>query len=75
MQRYEPYGLYSSIALDYKEETQRYEGTFTMTEPTDNNAGLTFDCGASECGVPYTVTIENLVMHKLENEATDDSVE
>lgn len=71
MQRYEPYGLYSSIDLDYKEETQRYEGTFTMTQPTDKNAGLTFDCGASDCGVPYMVKIENLVMQKVEEETAD----
>lgn len=67
MQRYDPYGVYSSIDLDYKEVTQTYEGTFTMTQPTDKNAGLTFDCGASECGVPYTVTIENLKVYKTED--------
>ena len=66
MQRYDPYGVYSSIDLDYKEVTQTYEGTFKMTQPTDKNAGLTFDCGASECGVPYTVTIENLKVYKTE---------
>ena len=75
MQRYDPYGLYGSIALDYKEETQKYEGTFTMTQPTDKNAGLTFDCGASECGVPYTVTIENLVVVEVEIEAANGTAE
>ena len=75
MQRYDPYGLYSSIALDYKEETQRYEGLFTMTQPTDKNAGLTFDCGASECGVPYSITIENLEVVEVEVSAADATTE
>lgn len=66
MQNYDPYLTYKTITLDYKEETQTYEGTFTMTEPTEKNSRITFDCGASECGVPYSVTIENLVMMKVD---------
>lgn len=69
MQNYDPYVTYATVALEYKEETQSYEGTFTMTEPTDKSSRITFDCGASECGVPYTVTIENLVMLKAEDKA------
>lgn len=69
MQNYDPYVTYVTVALEYKEETQTYEGTFTMTEPTDKNSRITFDCGASECGVPYTVQIENLVLLKVEETA------
>ena len=65
----DPYVTYATVALEYKEETQTYEGTFTMTEPTDKNSRITFDCGASECGVPYTVQIENLVLLKVEETA------
>ena len=70
MQNYDPYVTYATTALEYKEEKQVYEGTFTMTEPTDKNARITFDCGASECGMPYDVQIENLVLLKVE-EATE----
>ena len=66
MQNYDPYVTYATVALEYKEETQTYEGTFTMTEPTDKSSRITFDCGASECGMPYTVLIENLVLLKVE---------
>ena len=66
MQNYDPYVTYATVALEYKEETQTYEGTFTMTEPTDKNSRITFDCGASECGMPYSVLIENLVLLKVE---------
>jgi len=69
MQNYDPYVTYATVALEYKEETQTYEGTFTMTEPTDKNSRITFDCGASECGMPYSVEIENLVLMKVEENA------
>lgn len=65
MQDYGEYKTYFSHTLDYKEEVQRYEGVFTMTEATDKNARITFDCGASELDVSYSVTIENLVIIKL----------
>ena len=73
MQNYDPYVTYTTVALEYKEETQTYEGTFTMTEPTDKNSRITFDCGASDCGVPYMVQIENLVLLRMEDttEATE----
>ena len=67
MQNYDPYVTYATVALEYKEESQTYEGTFTMTEPTDKNSRITFDCGASECGMPYSVLIENLVLLKVED--------
>lgn len=69
MQNYDPYVTYATVALEYKEETQTYEGTFTMTEPTDKNSRITFDCGASDCGMPYSVEIENLVLMKVEENA------
>ena len=69
MQNYDPYVTYATVTLDYKEETQVYEGTFTMTEPTDKNSRITFDCGAGACGTPYTITIENLSLVKVEETA------
>lgn len=66
MQDYGDYKTYFSCTLDYKEESQHYEGVFRMTDATDANARITFDCGASSLGVPYTVTIENLVIEKTE---------
>ncbi len=72
MQNYDPYLTYTTVELQYQEETRTYEGTFTMTEPTDKNSRITFDCGASACGVPYTVTIENLVLLKAEEGSNAD---
>lgn len=65
MQDYGDYKTYHTHTLDYKEETQHYEMVFKMTEATDNNARITFDCGASKLDEPYTVTIENLLIIKL----------
>lgn len=65
MQNYEDYQSYSSENLKYKEEAQHYEGEFRMTEKTDSNARITFDCGGSKLDGTYTVTIENLTMTKI----------
>lgn len=65
MQDYGDYKTYSTTTLDYKEESQHYEGVFKMTESTDNRARITFDCGASKLDVPYNVVIENLVIVKV----------
>ena len=65
MQDYGTYQTYFSQELSYAEETQHYEGVFQMTEATDEKAQIAFDCGASKLGVPYTITIENLVIVKL----------
>jgi len=75
MQNYDPYLTYATVTLDYKEETQKYEGVFTMTEPTDKNSRITFDCGASKCGEPYMVTIENLTMIKEETQTATENIE
>lgn len=64
MQNYGDYNVYASETLDYKEETQHFEGEFKMTENTDANARITFDCGASELDGSYTVKIENLTLIK-----------
>lgn len=65
MQDYGEYKTYFTHTLEYKEESQQYEGVFQMTEGTDSNARITFDCGASTLGVLYSITIENLVIIKL----------
>ncbi|MCM1373695.1 MAG: cellulase family glycosylhydrolase [Muribaculum sp.] len=66
MQNYEDYQSYSSESLRYKEEAQHYEGEFRMTEKTDSNARITFDCGGSKLDGTYTVTIENLTLTKVQ---------
>jgi len=65
MQDYGDYVSYYSMGLDYKTEPQHYEMVFTMTENTDTNARITFDCGASKLGTEYSIKIENLVLIKL----------
>lgn len=65
MQNYENYQTYFSENLKYKEEAQHYEGEFRMTENTDSNARITFDCGGSKLEGAYTVTIENLTLTKI----------
>lgn len=65
MQNYEDYQTYFSENLKYKEEAQHYEGEFQMTEKTDSNVRITFDCGGSKLDGVYTVTIENLTLTKI----------
>lgn len=65
MQDYGDYLSYYGMGLDYSTETQHFETVFTMTEPTDNNSRITFDCGAGKVGEPYSIKIENLVLIKL----------
>lgn len=65
MQNYENYQTYFSENLKYQEEAQHYEGEFWMTENTDSNARITFDCGGSKLDGVYTVTIENLTLTKI----------
>lgn len=65
MQDYGDYKTYFSKNLKYKEDAQHYEGEFQMTEKTDSNARITFDCGASKLDGSYVITIENLVLTKL----------
>lgn len=65
MQNYGDYKTYSSADLKYIEETQHYEGEFLMTEATDADARITFDCGASKLDGSYVITIENLVLTKI----------
>ncbi|MDE5588391.1 MAG: cellulase family glycosylhydrolase [Acetatifactor sp.] len=65
-QNYEPYGVYASGSADYTTETQHYSDMFTMTEDTDKNVALVFNCGKREENVPYTMTVTNLRIVKID---------
>lgn len=65
-QNYDPYEVYASGSAHYSQETQHYTTTFTMSEDTDNNVALVFNCGKHEKEVPYTMTVTNLSLIKVE---------
>lgn len=65
-QNYDPYGIYASGSTDYTQEVQRYTTTFTMTEETDTNVALVFNCGKHTDNVPFTMTVTNLSLIKVE---------
>lgn len=65
-QNYDPYGVYASGSADYTQETQHYSDVFTMTEETDKNVALVFNCGKREEKVPYTMTVTNLRIVKID---------
>lgn len=60
------YASYPTLPLEYKAEPQHYRAEYVMSEPTDPNSRITFDCGASRVGGTYTITIENMVLTKVE---------
>lgn len=64
-QNYGSYATYFVDRLDLEPETKHYEATFTMTEPTDNNAKISFNFGASQY-TDYTNIIENLTLIAVE---------
>ena len=64
-QNYGSYATYFVDRLDLEPETKHYEATFTMTEPTDNNAKISFNFGASQ-HTDYTNIIENLTLIAVE---------
>ena len=65
-QNYDPYGVYESGSTDYTQEVQHYTTTFTMTEETDINVALVFNCGKHAENVPFTMTVTNLSLIKIE---------
>lgn len=65
-QNYNPYGVYASGSVDYTTETQHYTSKFTMNEETDKNVALVFNCGKRKNKVPFTVTVTNLKVIKIE---------
>lgn len=65
-QNYTPYGVYASGSADYTQETQHYSDVFTMTEETDKNVALVFNCGKREENVPYTMTVTNLRIVRID---------
>lgn len=64
-QNYGSYSTYFVDRIDLEPQTKHYEATFTMTEPTDNNAKISFNFGASQY-TDYTNTIENLTLIAIE---------
>ncbi len=64
-QNYGSYATYFVDRLDLEPQTKHYEATFTMTEPTDNNAKISFNFGASQ-HTDYTNIIENLTLIAVE---------
>ena len=64
-QNYEPYGVYVSGEMDCTKELQHYTTTINMTQATDGNVALVFNCGKREESVPYTLTVTNLSLVKL----------
>ncbi len=64
-QNYGSYATYFVDRLDLEPQTKHYEATFTMTEPTDNNAKISFNFGASQ-HTDYTNIIENLTLVPVE---------
>lgn len=64
-QNYGEYQTYFVDRLDLEPTMKHYEALFTMTEPTDNNAKISFNFGASQY-TDYTNTIENLSLIAVE---------
>lgn len=65
-QNYDPYGVYASGSADYTTDTQHYSNVFTMNEETDRNVALVFNCGKRKEKVPYTMTVTNLRLVRIE---------
>lgn len=65
-QNYAPYGVYASGSADYTTKTQHYSNVFTMNEETDRNVALVFNCGKRKEKVPYTMTVTNLRIVRIE---------
>lgn len=65
-QNYDPYFTYVSNSAHFSSEVQHYTTTFTMSEETDDNVALVFNCGKHDKDVPYTMTVTNLSLIKVE---------
>lgn len=64
-QNYGDYKSYFSDAITLEPVAQHYEALVTMTDPTDTNAKIAFNFGASAYS-DYTNTIENLSLVAVE---------
>jgi len=64
-QNYGDYVSYFSDSIDLEPTVKHYEKLITMTSPTDSNAKIAFNFGASEHS-NYTNTIENLSLVAVE---------
>ena len=65
-QNYDPYGVYASGSIDCTQEVQHYSAVITMEEKTDGNVALVYNCGKHGESVPYTLTVTNLSLVKVE---------
>ena len=65
-QNYDPYGVYASGSIDCTQEVQHYSAVITMAEGTDSNVALVYNCGKHGESVPYTLTVTNLSLVKVE---------
>lgn len=66
MQNYPDYRSYYSVPLEYKTEPQHHKVEYVMSAESDPNSRVTFDCGGSNVGGTYSITIENLVILKVQ---------
>lgn len=71
MQNYGDYLPYYNMPLAYTTDIQHYEGTFTMTDATDKNAQVAFNCGGKSL-IPCTITISNLSLVKISGGTSGD---
>lgn len=65
-QNYDPYGVYASGSADFTKEVRHYTATFTMAGETDHNVAMVFNCGKHAESVPYTMTVTNLSLVRVE---------
>lgn len=68
MQNHDDYLPYHTVKLDYTTEVQHMESVFTMTDPTDKNAEIAFNCGGKNMK-PCTITISNLSFIKIDGDS------
>lgn len=71
LQRYGSYSSYYGFSLNYSTELQHYEAYFTMDKPTDDRTGICFDGGVCGVAAPYTITIKNLYLAKVDEIPAD----
>lgn len=64
-QNYDPYGQYKYETIDYTTAKQHYTGTFSMTEPTDDNVVIVFSAGGADLSTPFTITVTDLILKKI----------
>lgn len=64
-QNHDPYGQYFYESFDYSMSEQHFSETFTMTEDTDDNVVIVFNCGGEDIPSGFTASITNLSLVKI----------